>query len=201
MTFKAKLFSAAFVAALSAGGAQAATTYDFDLASPETGPFSLSCGTNAPGGCVVSHDPLYGYGVKTLYEVDEDVDGTDEQILVTQRIDGRDGYWETLTVTFESAVRLIGFDLGAFNVEDEASNDDYNYRVNGGDWIYKNIVNPNLVGLDNVTSFEIGAWGKDMNDEFTLRSITVAPVPLPATGLLMLAALGGLGAMARRRKG
>ncbi len=38
------------------------------------------------------------------------------------------------------------------------------------------------------------------NDDFTLQSADVAPVPLPAAGLLLAAGLGGLAALRRKRK-
>lgn len=49
------------------------------------------------------------------------------------------------------------------------------------------------------SSFGIGASGK--YDAFKITSITVAAVPVPAAGFLLLGALGGLGLAARRRKG
>lgn len=186
MTFRTALFTACTAAALSVGAAQAATVYNFDGATPDLGPFELTCSTNA-GACTVSHDPGYGYGVST------------ENDTWGHRVDSQDGTREFLTVTFETAMRVLGLTLGAFNLAEEAQNDDYGIRINGGSWILMGQTQLTNYDLGEVTSLTIGAWGSDANDEFTLQSMTIAAVPLPATGLLMLAALGGLAAVRRRK--
>lgn len=63
----------------------------------------------------------------------------------------------------------------------------------------------NPVGVNNVTSFTIRASGTLFqdgvlgNDEFSLKSVNVASVPLPAAGLLLLGAIAGLSALRRRK--
>ncbi len=42
--------------------------------------------------------------------------------------------------------------------------------------------------------------GRPLYDGFDLDSVSVSPVPLPATGLLLLGGLGGIAAMRRRKK-
>lgn len=61
-----------------------------------------------------------------------------------------------------------------------------------------------FTGLPSVLSFGIGAAG--IHDAFKIVSLTAeyvpppAPVPLPAGGLLLLSAMGGIAAIKRRRK-
>lgn len=179
---------------LSVGAAQAATTtYNFAQATPDSGNFSLGC--DAGGilnykGCDVTHTSA-GYGV----------DGKPDVFGGPDRIDSQPGY-ETLIVTFDWAVRLVEFALGNFE-----GNDDYDYQINGGVWNVLQTLNPATVDTNYVTTFAIRASrtgglrdGDVANDEFTLASLTVAPVPVPAAGILLLTALGGLGVAARRRK-
>ena len=49
-----------------------------------------------------------------------------------------------------------------------------------------------------ITNFLVFEGGEDVR--FGLSEVNVANVPLPATSLLLLAGLGGLGALGRRRK-
>ncbi|MBL3559530.1 VPLPA-CTERM sorting domain-containing protein [Rhodovulum sulfidophilum] len=54
-----------------------------------------------------------------------------------------------------------------------------------------------LSGLRGTSiSFGADSW----NDSYKLASITVAPVPVPAAGLMLLGGLGGLAALRRKKK-
>lgn len=59
-----------------------------------------------------------------------------------------------------------------------------------------------LTGLGAATSFIFTSNGTGPGDEIYLSVLdaSLSKVPLPAAGFLLLGALGGLGAMARRRK-
>ena len=119
-------------------------------------------------------------------------------------VDGSQGN-EAVRLTFESEVYLntIYFDY-------VGSNDDFNYRVDGGSWGYEDIVGPyhgndghytfSLPGLLG-TVFDIAAWYS--NDDFKLRGVeytAVSAVPLPPAVLMFGAALLGLGWVKRRKQ-
>lgn len=54
--------------------------------------------------------------------------------------------------------------------------------------------------LYNLTFLEVAGLGADRPANSGQNLVTVTPVPLPAAGLLLLTALGGMGLMGRRRR-
>lgn len=108
---------------------------------------------------------------------------------------------EYVTFNFAWAVKLLSFDLLGID-----SNDNYDISVNGGSFMSGlTALASNPVGVNNVAFFTIRASGTLFqdgilgNDEFSLNSVNVASVPVPAAGLLLLGALGGLSALRRRK--
>ncbi len=108
---------------------------------------------------------------------------------------------EYITFSFAWAVKLLSFDLMGID-----ANDNYDISINGGGFINSlTALTSNLVDINNVNFFTIRASGTAFqdgflgNDEFSLKSVNVASVPLPAAGLLLLGALGGLSALRRRK--
>jgi hypothetical protein len=109
---------------------------------------------------------------------------------------------ETLTITFSKAVKLVDFTLALLD-----GNDDMEWSINGGSFTQVGAPIPTPIGVgQKVTSFSIRASGVLFadgwfgNDDFTLKGATVAPVPLPAAGLLLVGGIGGLAALRRKRK-
>jgi hypothetical protein len=107
---------------------------------------------------------------------------------------------EFLTVNFHWMVTLKKIALG--NVD---SNDDVDlFLDNTLIGSYKASV-LNSADLDaDITSFRIRASGTFLadglgNDDFTLSGFTVAPVPLPAAGLMLIGGMAALGGMRKRK--
>lgn len=116
--------------------------------------------------------------------------------------EGLDSKWgyEALTFTFTEAVKLGSLGFSLFD-----ASDDYTITVNGVS--VQSDENPYDFGWEVADTFNIGViFGDDTTifpkiyDDFRVSSLTVAAVPLPAAGWLMLAGLGGLAATRRRRK-
>ncbi len=187
---KKSLLAGALVLAMSTVGASASTvTYDFSGGANPAGPFSLGCdaGGALNAGCVVTFNAS-GVGV----------DGYPD--LQPGQIDGTILSVETLVVSFAHNVLLESFELGNFGRRDQ-----YQYSINGGSFSDYVALNPATIG-EVVSSFAIRASGYfnslsdwDAANAFSLKSFTVSTVPLPAGGLLLASAMGGLAFMRRRR--
>lgn len=136
--------------------------------------------------------------------VDQDPNGLGaDGVPDFDQVDGSFGN-DVLVFTFS---REVFFDEITFGGVD--GNDDFAFgSVTGNSFLrvvdFQDVVNPTAVsGFTTLaertgTSFGIGAIGP--NDNFTVASISVTPVPLPPALLLLGSALVGLGVMSRRRR-
>jgi hypothetical protein len=189
------IIAAAGLMGAATGGASA-TTYDFTGGNMPAGGYTLDCaagGVANSGECYVTSNNA-GLGVNGVIDINP---GEIDSFPL--------GSYETLIVNFLWDVILDSFTLGNFNTFWDFGDDDYEYSIdNGLTFLSGNGVNPNYVGLQ-VSSLMIRAssssfWTDGLgNDEFTLARIQVSSVPLPAGGLLLAGAIGGLGMMRRRK--
>ncbi len=155
--------------------------------------------TYATTGYPIITTNTYGLGVQNGPNDVAYVPGSGNDPARGGEIDGR-YYSDWLTFTFDSAVQLISVGLANFNAGWDSStwNDHAYIRVDdgpevryGGNWTY-------FFGDVIATSFSVRAGEAD--DEFLAYNFTVAPVPLPASSLLLLGGLAGFGLMRRRKR-
>ncbi len=188
------LFGALAAIALSAGTAPAAT-YVFNTVGPQVNALAGSGFTITPGASGILNSSSRISQTATGLGVNGNPDSN------VGNIDGFPIFSsEYLTVHFDWLVKLKKIALGHVD-----SNDDVDLFVNNAlVGSYRASV-LNSMALDaDVTSFRVRASGTPFvdglgNDDFTLAGFTVAPVPLPAGGLLLVTGLLALGASRGRK--
>lgn len=141
--------------------------------------------------------------------------GSDSSADNSRTIDGKFGN-DVLVLTFDRLVTLSSLNLGKIDSKDKYVIG----TVNSGnfDFLADNQVATSFVDVTNLygsitgTTFAIGAIGNKHN--FTVegltvaqpslvqisRAVSVAPVPLPASSLLLIAGIGGLVAAQRKSR-
>ncbi|MEL6952299.1 MAG: VPLPA-CTERM sorting domain-containing protein [Pseudomonadota bacterium] len=176
-------------------GASSASAAVVDFTGSGTGAAdgaSLSCSTTGflnLGGCSVTFNSA-GLGVQGG--------------LIDTQGDELDGFGGTESITISFAQNMVWSNI-TFGLWD--SGDDALLQADSGPALSYGGNNPSL-DLPNVVSSSLTITAVDSlngffsnkRDDFTIASIEVAPVPLPAAGFMLLAGLGGLYAMRRRQK-
>lgn len=120
--------------------------------------------------------------------------GVDANFLdSTGSLDSREGF-EALTFTFDQTVVVNSVSFNGLG-----GGENYSVIVDGVPVALGISDNP-LVGPATLDSFTIGTGLRD-GDRFRIASIDydIAPIPLPAAGWMLLAGLGGLYAVKRRK--
>lgn len=103
---------------------------------------------------------------------------------------------EFLTFTFATPVDLLGINLAGFDTGSES----YDLYINGALYAEDSSASLRSTSITGVTSLTIAA----STGSFKVKGIkavpSLAPVPLPAAGLMLAGALGGIGLAKRRRR-
>ena len=122
---------------------------------------------------------------------------------------------ETITITFRYAVRIVGFAFLDLFPDETVQNDagergimtvngnnyfaDFNPAEDGRGGYAEFLLTTPVFGT--VVTFTAGVTNDNAGSpDGALAALKVAPVPLPAGGLLLLTALGGVAALRRKRK-
>ncbi|WP_245624832.1 VPLPA-CTERM sorting domain-containing protein [Jannaschia seosinensis] len=182
-------------------GAASAATVDYTNSQTNPGGPALSCQVGSVNGiwdflgtsCSVAYGNA-GLGVTATFDprptqIDGTLLGRAERLILDF---GRDTVWNSIT----------------FGLWDR--NDDVQLSfADGPSFIYGPGTSDNTISLGGIVSraLSITAFGEFPqdgiligNDEFTVASIDVAPVPLPAAGWMLIAGLGGIATMRRRKR-
>lgn len=204
------------VAATAATGAQAVTINLHERFGPSdviVDPFNSKVVTFNEGGVSGSIEAFstntadtpaittntYGLGVQNgpndvAYFTSNGVSNASDDFGRGGEIDGRyQDDW--LTFTFTNAVRLISLTLANFNGNAPYGDNAY-IEVNGVETQISNYFH----SFGDVVANSFTVRARDDDDEFLAYSFTVAPIPLPASSLLLLGGLAGFAAIRRRQR-
>lgn len=197
-----KFLSAMTIAlGLTAGAAQAAPiVFDFQNETNGTNgtyaPFSATQGglTVTVTGGVYAFDTIVSTNLLPVTKADSGLGVGLGCLICNNQINGPA---DLLTLTFSQAVH---FGAAFFRLVD--GNDDFDLFIDGvlvASEVGISGNNPfDLTGFYG-TSISFGADGVGPTDDFRLGSFTVAAVPLPAGGLLLIGGMGALVLLRRRR--
>lgn len=201
-----RILAIASFVALMATGAHAATLnlmggHDLDNVNYPVGGVATFDVGGVKGHVTAGSDRYASY-----ISVDDDGIGVKTSRRDSPDLDGNGDEW--LTFTFEKAVRLIWVSFSHLD-----RNDDWDIYVDGQRVANENRNNPYWFngGAGIVAkSFKVLADGHRCflfgcsTDNFVISKVKFehapAPVPLPATGLLLIGGLAGLGFMRRRKQ-
>ena len=117
--------------------------------------------------------------------------------LVSDTSDDNVSLGETLTLTFN---QMVSFSNILFRNGDHGTTFSGNFglSIDGGPMVNYALTSNFSMPLSGQT-FAFTGLGNPENTKFYLNTLTVTPVPEPETYVLMMAGLGMLGALARRR--
>jgi len=134
--------------------------------------------------------------------------------ITDDELDGETSPPQSITITFDRAVKLVGFAfLDLFANDTPGSGGEFGTMTVGATSVNVNfdllndpfggyaelMLNTPLIG--SVVTFTAGNTNDNAGvADGALAALKVAPVPLPAGGLLLLTALGGVVALRRKRK-
>ncbi|MEL6683357.1 MAG: VPLPA-CTERM sorting domain-containing protein [Pseudomonadota bacterium] len=209
MSFLKKIAAIATATVLSSSAAFAVTldftTGALPFSGTELGGWTLTFVPDAPD---VSET---GPGLLPLANGDTLAGTTDGVGILGDELDG--GGMQYAVLTFVEEVFLTNV-YGLDHFANATVNDQEEMRVTVG--AVPGAIDASLMATDTggigfsdlVTSLRgttFTFWAGEGNDgagkpDFALAGVTVAPIPLPASALLLLGAVGGLGAMRRRAK-
>lgn len=198
--------TAAALALATAGGANAAITFDLTGSPASSAPSYTFTESGLSVEATAKREGLFG---PVSVDVTQDADGlgaTWDGIFTSDSDPNLDSFvYEILTFSFTPNVKLGSVAFSLFDVP----GDDYTLKVNGVEIASGVNDNPYNFGWVEAGSFSIQAvFGDDptletlsgLYDSFRVQSITVAAVPVPAAGLMLVGALGGMAAYRRRQK-
>ena len=177
-------------------------SYNFGATAPD--PFKLSDdgfdGKNKPNGLLAfESDGIGSYRYARSPDDEVQVERGEELLLTFGR---------ALTFTGFHALDLFKANAGDLDPESmlvyDAVSGDLVAQIFGTDIKYQNTFGGYAFGAGTFTTtalrFVPGAGQDDLTGDFALAALDVAPIPVPAAGLLLLSALGGVGALRARRK-
>lgn len=209
MSFMKKIAAAAVATVLS-GSAALAVTLDFTtgalpFSGGEFGGWTLTFVPDNPNASEV------GPGLINLDNGDTLAGTTDGVGIMGDELDGNSMQYAVLEFTDGRDVRLTNlYGLDLFSTADGSDQEEMRVTVGAAPGAIDAFLQASSTaqpGFGDLKTSLVGNiftfWAGSGNDnagrpDFALAGATLAPVPLPASALLLLGAVGGLGAMRRR---